>query len=213
MWIDLTIGPHFKKLCGQGCVVWDNCGPHSVPAVEAVAAEWNVKLAPLPKNMTDKLQVMDLVVNSPYKAGLRRERTKALFDYFQDWKLKRLKAECDKTPPPPFAPPKPTVAMGMLMSLKVGKETFTSPTFIAGMRRCFVAVELTKQVDQTYVKYSAHCKGVLFTLPNSTCQEADKTSLGEIAAELDVEMRTEAEVDESDGESDDEDEDEMDTAD
>ena len=48
------------------------------------------------------------------------------------------------------------------------------------------------------------------TLPNSTHEVADKASLGEIAAELDVETRAAAE--EPEEESDDEDdEDEMDT--
>lgn len=193
MWLDLSVGPHFKKLRNQGCVVWDNCGPHGVKVVEAVAAEWNIQLAPLPKNMTDKLQVMDLVVNGPYKAGLRRERTASLFDYFQSWKLKRFQAERDKTDLPPFSPPKPTIATGLRMALKVGKETFGKPTFIEGMRRSFVAVGLSKQRDGTYVKYYEHRKGVMYTLPNSTIESAYTASLGKVAAELDVEPRAEAE--------------------
>ena len=37
----------------------------------------------LPPNMTDVLQVMDLVVNAPLKAGIRRVRCDSLYDYFQ----------------------------------------------------------------------------------------------------------------------------------
>ena len=40
--------------------------------MEKVVAEWGIKQAPLPKKMTDHLQVMDLVANGPMKAGIRR---------------------------------------------------------------------------------------------------------------------------------------------
>ena len=45
--------------------------------------------------MTDVLQVMDLVVNGPVKAGIRRKRCDQLFEYFQDWKLRRLLDGCN----------------------------------------------------------------------------------------------------------------------
>ena len=67
---------------------------------------------PLPKNMTDVLQVMDLVVNSPVKAGIRAEIAASLFEYFQQWKFERMRAERDKTALPVFAPPKPNMSAG-----------------------------------------------------------------------------------------------------
>ena len=81
---------------------------------------------------------------------------------------------------------------------------------IEGMRRSFVAVGLSKQVDGTYVTYSEHRKGVLYTLPNSTC-ETPMGSLGETAAELDVETRAAAEEPEEESSDESDDEDEMDT--
>ena len=57
--------------------------------------------------MTDELQVMDVIVNSPLKAAVRRARCSALFDYFQDWKLRRLLAEKNKTDPVDFPCPVP----------------------------------------------------------------------------------------------------------
>ena len=67
MWYDLSIGPHYKRKCGKALNVWDNCGPHGVPAVQKVAAEWGIEQAPLPKKMTDHhLHVMDLVANGLY---------------------------------------------------------------------------------------------------------------------------------------------------
>ena len=107
MWTDLIFGPRTKEATGRACMVWDNCGPHKVEAVRKVFQEWNVTVLELPPKMTDTLQVMDLVVNSPLKAAIRRQRCRDLFKYFQEWKINRLQAVVSKVPLPPFAPPKP----------------------------------------------------------------------------------------------------------
>ena len=80
MWVDLLLGPYKGE---RVALIWDNCGPHGVAAVLDVMEEWNIFQFPLPKNMTDKLQVMDLVVNGPLKAAIRRARASNLFDFFQ----------------------------------------------------------------------------------------------------------------------------------
>ena len=109
MYFDLMLGPHFAARRGKGLRIWDNCGPHGVKAVEERATARGIKLAPLPKNMTDKLQEMDLVANGPFKYGMRRERTSQIFDYFQSWKIKRLqelaKPEDERVLPPFSARP------------------------------------------------------------------------------------------------------------
>ena len=111
MWVDIQLGPYYLKLRKKCIVVWDNCGCHNVAAVAEVFAAWSIQIENLPPKMTDILQVMDLVVNGPVKAGIRRKRIEAIFNYFQSWKIKRLQhaAEKDQTAPPPlFTPPKPT---------------------------------------------------------------------------------------------------------
>jgi len=40
--------------------------------------------------MTDQLQVMDLVVNSPVKNDIRSDRADKLYDYFQQFKINVL---------------------------------------------------------------------------------------------------------------------------
>ena len=82
MWFDLQLGPHYAAKRGMAALVWDNCGPHGTAAVREMAEEWGITLLPLPKNMTDVLQVMDLVVNSPVKAALRRDRERLLSHQF-----------------------------------------------------------------------------------------------------------------------------------
>ena len=121
MWADVQLGPYFKKHHqGRCCIVWDNCGSHNVAAVKAVFEEWGITAENLPPNMTDLLQVMDLIVNGPVKSGIRAARIDALFDYFQSWKIKRLQhaAKKDDSEPPPFAPPKPKLVDGLRTLLK-----------------------------------------------------------------------------------------------
>ena len=78
---------------------------------------------------------MDLVTNAPLKSGIRRARCEALFDYLQEWKIKRLE---ELTKPeeernlPPFAPPKPTLATGLATMLKVLRTNLATPKYKAG---------------------------------------------------------------------------------
>ena len=55
MWADLVIGPWAAGR--HKLLVWDNCGPHKVPAVVAVFAHWKIRVKPMLPNMTDLLQV------------------------------------------------------------------------------------------------------------------------------------------------------------
>ena len=86
MWCDLQFGPCAQEKGGSLMVwVWDNCRPHKahkVDSVRAVFDEWGVHVRELPPKMTDVLQVMDLVVNGPLKAAIRRHRTRMLLSYF-----------------------------------------------------------------------------------------------------------------------------------
>ena len=74
---------------------------------------------------------MDLIVNGPVKAGIRRARCEALYDFFQSWKVKRLQAQVNKMPLPKFQPPKPKVTDGLRTLLKVCDETFATDAFQA----------------------------------------------------------------------------------
>ena len=117
MWAELLLGPWVRDKCGgHGLLVWDNCTCHNVPALRAVVDSIKNTVKNVPKNMTDVLQVMDLVVNAPLKAGIRRVRCDQLFDYFQNWKLTRVKEaakSADVRKLPPWAPPKLSVADGI----------------------------------------------------------------------------------------------------
>uniref|UniRef100_A0A7S2MP25 DDE-1 domain-containing protein n=1 Tax=Haptolina brevifila TaxID=156173 RepID=A0A7S2MP25_9EUKA len=139
MWIDLQLGPHYAAKRGCAGLVWDNCGPHGTRAVSEMASEWGITLLPLPKNMTDVLQVMDLVVNSPVKASIRRGRTERLFSDFQRWKMRRLEAMVNKKSLPPFNPPKPRVHEGLSALLACHDQPFaTQDAFKKTLKASFV---------------------------------------------------------------------------
>lgn len=159
-------------------LVWDSCGPHRVPAVAHVLAEWGVASEPLPVNLTDELQVMDLVVNGPLKAHMRYFRCAALYNYFQGWRAAR---EADAEAPGadaggagagvvPFAPPKPTLLDGLNVLQTVSAGVFSSPAFKAGLVRAFVSVGLAvggPEVGGGFARYESGSRGVLPARPTA----------------------------------------------
>ena len=159
MWADLVIGPWARASGRAKLLVWDNCGPHKVAAVLAVLAEWRVAVVFLPPNLTDVLQVMDLVVNGPLRAHARRARCVALFDCFQGWRRAREDAlRAGAGDEPAFAPPKPQLADGLRVLRSVAAGLFSQAKFKEGLARSFVSVGLAEADTATgaFVEYSSH---------------------------------------------------------
>ena len=159
MWVDVVVGPHFAAKRKKGLIIWDNCGSHCMRCVKEVIAEWGLEEEKLPVNMTGKLQIMDLVVNGPYKAGVRRRRCHALFEYLQSWKIRRLQQllkPLEERELPRFSPPKPDLRAGLLNSFAVERELFEQAQFKLAVRRSFVAAGQIPRSDGTYVRYTSH---------------------------------------------------------
>ena len=162
MWVDLLIGPWSKASGRKKLVVWDSCGPHLVEAVLKVFEEWFIATMLLPVNMTDRLQVMDLVVNGPIKSHMRSSRCVALFDYFQKWKLewdKELLKPAGTRQMPVFDPPKPVLVDGLNTVRSLADKLFSKPEFKDGIRRAFVKVGLWEDEKGEFVKYTTHARG------------------------------------------------------
>ena len=200
MWAELLLGPWVRDKCGgQGLLVWDNCTCHNVPALRAVLDSINNTVKNVPKNMTDVLQVMDLVVNAPLKAGIRRVRCDQLFDYFQNWKLTRVKEaakSADVRKLPPWAPPKLSVADGIRTVIEVEETELTTPEFRNSMSRCFVSVGQKKApVTDKYVTFSHSKCGPISTLHREVEKLEDKVDnptfcVGDEAMQFDVTRRS-----------------------
>lgn len=112
------------------------------------------------------IQVMDLVVNGPCKAAIRRARTVSLFDYFQKWKIERLRAEkSGAVELPAFNPPKPKLADGIKTLLSICDTTFKKDDFVKALSKCFVdcciAPHEEHEDEVIYKVYKDHKHGAL----------------------------------------------------
>jgi len=161
MWLDVLIGPHYQRKSGKALLIWENCGSHNTKAVKDLLAAWGITERKLPKNMTGKLQIMDLVVNGPYKAAIRRKRIASLFQYMQSWKVKRLQEmakAAEERELPPFKPPKPNLAAGLKNSFEVERELFDKDSFKTALHRTFVSAGQAPGKDGKFAVYKSHAR-------------------------------------------------------
>ena len=130
MWADVVVKPWAngkKKL-----MVWDNCPSHCVEDVIQFFKDIDVEVAFLPKNMTDTLQPMDLAVNGPLKARMRKVRGVHLFQQVQ-----KHNAE---TPSQDFKPRPPNILDGMHMIMDATYGLFKEDRFKENLSKTFYKV-------------------------------------------------------------------------
>jgi len=96
MWIQLVLKQYMAKHdLKKMLMVWDSCSSHLTKSVVDAFTEANITVLQLPVNMTDKLQPMDLVVNGPLKAGIRRDRCFKIYEALQDFRTEWAEAKAD----------------------------------------------------------------------------------------------------------------------
>ena len=62
-----------KKLKDEGCLVtWDNFAAHSTEAVKELCTKEKLHVLELPPNCTPFIQPLDVAVNRPFKAALKK---------------------------------------------------------------------------------------------------------------------------------------------
>ena len=101
----------------------------------------NIEVALLPPNMTDKLQPLDLVVNGPLKADMRKARCEQLYDYFQSFKRESDNLEKDK-PKKRFLPPLLKIPDALELVMDSTRKLFESQESQNSIRKCFIKVGL-----------------------------------------------------------------------
>ena len=132
--------------------------------LDAIYKDCGIEVGYLPVNTTYKLQVLDLVVNGPLKACIRRHRAKRLVEYFAKFKelyeKEQEKDEKDRETPK-WDPPKPSMYQCIqdLMELMVSPAPdfgFRDPKFIKGVVKSFIDVGLAFQSedDKTFIPYN-----------------------------------------------------------
>jgi hypothetical protein len=71
MWIDTVLGPWRERAGRRKLLIMDNVSFHLVDVVADALKEHDIVFEPLPPNMTDLLQPMDLAVNRALKSLIR----------------------------------------------------------------------------------------------------------------------------------------------
>eukprot|EP00961_Rhodomonas_salina_P088196 1186342-Rhodomonas_salina.1 len=145
MWVELILKPWLDaNECPEwgALLTWDHCGPHMTSAVHETLKRFKIWAECLPKNMTDWLQIMDLVVNGPYKLNTRRLLCEDLREYMQEFRMLFYRAKLKGDAPLDWNPPKPALSKGLLNSRKAITSMDNNPNFRDGMRKAFVQVGL-----------------------------------------------------------------------
>jgi hypothetical protein len=148
MWIELQFGPLVACTpTRRAMLVWDNCPPHLGHCVIAALEKHKITMKTLPPNTTSCLQVMDICVNAPLKAQIRRKRCDELFQYFSTYQLQKVYALQQASEMPAFRPPKPSRESILSLMFDVVTQQFLSKAFTEGVQRVFVQVGLVQ--DET----------------------------------------------------------------
>ena len=110
--------------------------------------------------MIQFLQVLDLIINGPLKAHVRRKRGENILQYFRHYKLLYY-AEMDKPEDertmPRWNPPKPTVQECILELINVmyddEKSTFKQEKFQQKVQSTFLTTGTLPREDGSFVKF------------------------------------------------------------
>jgi hypothetical protein len=156
MWLELQFGSLIAESpTKRALLVWDNCAPHLSDSVKACLSRYNVEMKTLPPNTTSSLQVMDLCVNAPLKARIRRERCEALFHYFTTFQLRALYAKQQGNEPPVFNPPKPIRESILKLVFETVTQNFQSSAFKEAVQRVFAQVGLVADQQGKFRSFSS----------------------------------------------------------
>jgi hypothetical protein len=112
MWVDLIVAP-IKARDGKMLLWFDNCGCHTTELIEEKFKEQDVDVARLPPNMTGLLQVLDLAVNGPLKAHVRKLRARRIVNAFKKYKTDYIAQRAEGNQVGEFKPPAASIYQGI----------------------------------------------------------------------------------------------------
>ena len=145
--------------------VVDNVGSHHNRSVVAAykTAGWLLRFGC--KNMTHLLQPMDVSVNGPVKAAMRKMRIELSFDYFSEFRANYYQAKAEGKDLPKFDPPVPTMPDGIAALAQLRDDLFADGKFRDNLRDTFIKVGLRKtfpgHLRPYFVKYTDKSRGSL----------------------------------------------------
>ena len=175
MMIDLVLKPYVDRNGGKMLLWMDNCSLHKVWWLQPMFDAAGIQVAYLPPNMTWLLQVLDLVVNGPIKAHIRKLRAERILNYFEEFHdlfdEQKLLPEEDRIVPK-WEVPKPDYKQCILDMIDLVKTQFSTTKFQEGVKKSFISTGCFHKTDKTFVifKYSNNL-GTLKFEPKGTVQE------------------------------------------
>jgi hypothetical protein len=134
---------YLQGLCGIDNLIWsENCKIHHTRSIHDLYYNYDILDCHYPENMTAFLQPMDLVVNGPIKAFIRKQNcNRIIAAAFKVHKSKKTKGK--------FIYPKPTVADGIDDIMLLYRSQFRDDKFRKSINRCFIRTGSIKNEDDT----------------------------------------------------------------
>lgn len=164
MFADVVMNSDYvdKTESGRRLLWMDNCGSHKTDAIVKLFHELDIDMALLPPNMTDLLQVLDLVVNGPIKAHIRNLRAERILTAFRDYKenveREHELAQIEQRSPNfvKFSVPKPSMEQGIKDLIDLIENEFTEMEFKKGLVRSFTQTGMIPANDlSSFVEYTS----------------------------------------------------------
>jgi len=158
MHIDLILKPWTRDNADGKLFLWmDNCGPHKTDCLHSVFNEANVEVGLLPPNMTSELQVLDLVVNGPIKAHIRKLRAQRICKYFDKYRgIFRDQRKLKATQLPKWEPPKPSLEECIQDMLNLLLTDFATHKFKESICSSFTSTGTSYSPGPTFADYFPH---------------------------------------------------------
>lgn len=156
MWLEIQLVPWLKAMNKlPAMVVWDNMAAHTAQQVIAAFADAGILLEQLPPCMTDRLQVMDLIVNRLIKDAFRRASRELMWEQLQKWRETIAAAKAaGQGDLKLFDPHDKTEAEAICIVLDIIKNDFTTTKFKDCVADAFVEVGLRPDGNNSYRLYS-----------------------------------------------------------
>jgi hypothetical protein len=140
MYVDLVVAPYMKKNNLKQFYLWmDNFSSHETLEVKRRMNELSIIVGFYPPDMTNVLQVCDLVINGPIKRHTRTSRVRYTYNSFQDFKSAYMLMTTEQKRKAKFNPPKPKLIDGLkdLFCLFDEGGEFMTEEFEQGVARSF----------------------------------------------------------------------------
>ena len=165
MYIDLILKPLAASRGGKFFLWMDNVSSHKTDILDAIFKEANIEVGFFPPNMTQFLQILDLIVNGALKAHIRRTRGESILQYFRHYRdlyNAEMEKPADARIMPRWCPPKPTAQECILELIHVmydSESTFSTQRFKDNVQKSFRSTGTFPKDDGTFTRFSFEPSG------------------------------------------------------